>query len=63
MPHVPETSSDDSVKHAPESGEPTETGRIHDRTNPEKLAHTEKNPPGKPELGEDFESGRADAVV
>ena len=58
---MPETSSNDSVTHAPESGEPTETGRPVDRSNPDAAVTSEKSPPGQPKQGEDFDSGRADA--
>lgn len=50
----------DSPKHAPESGEPTEAKPVKPKSTPTTKQST-KDKPGKPQLGEDFESGRADA--
>ena len=50
----PPTTNDDSVEHAPESGEPSETGRSHGKPVDEKDDHTDS---GKTN-GDDWESGR-----
>lgn len=51
----------DSVTHAPEAGEPAESGRTHDQkgTTADKPS---KSSAGKARLGEDHESGRHDST-
>jgi hypothetical protein len=63
---MPDTKSsrsaqDDSVTHAPEAGEPTETGRAGQDQKTDPSATSEKTRPGEARQGEDFESGRPDA--
>lgn len=54
----------DDPRQAIESGEPriTERTRGHALQKGEPAKQSQKRPPGEPEVGEDFESGRQDAV-